>query len=56
METENKKNVVSDELEEQVKDQEVKVEHEELSDKELTDVSGGTVLRSCWSLCRPVIF
>ena len=43
MEEENNKKVVSNELDEKVKNQEVKVEKEEVSEKELDDVSGGLV-------------
>jgi bacteriocin-like protein len=45
MEAENKKNVVSDEFKEQVKDQEIKVEQEEVSENELNSVSGGMVIK-----------
>ncbi|MBR4380536.1 MAG: bacteriocin [Bacteroidaceae bacterium] len=41
MAEENNKNVVSDELDEKVKNPEVEVEREEISDKELNEVSGG---------------
>ena len=41
MEEENNKKVVSNELDEKVRDQEVKVEKEEISEKDLNDVSGG---------------
>ena len=43
MEEENNKKVVSNELDEKVKNQEVKVEKEEVSEKELDYVSGGLV-------------
>ncbi len=45
MAEENNKNVVSDELDEKVKNPEVEVEKEEISDKELDEVSGGASVR-----------
>ena len=50
MENENKKTVASEELEEKVKNEDVKVEAEEISDKELNEVAGGGLFRECKSL------
>jgi hypothetical protein len=52
MEDENKKTVASEELEEKVKNEDVKVEAEEISDKELNDVAGGGIFTKCKSLKR----
>ncbi len=52
MENENKKTVASEELEEKVKNEDVKVEAEEISDKELNDVAGGGIFTKCKSLKR----
>ena len=45
MAEENNKNVVSDELDDKVKNQEVKVEKEVISEHELDDASGGNPIR-----------